>query len=50
VRETGVLDSASLALPDDRVDRLVLVTCWPLDSLRPNPTQRYVVVAEATPL
>ena len=48
VREVGVLDDTSLSLPDDGIDRLVLVTCWPFRSLDPNPAQRYVVVAEAT--
>lgn len=46
IRETRVMDRPRITLPDDGVNRLVLVTCWPLRSLRPNPMQRYVVVAE----
>ena len=48
IRQAMVLDRPQIALPEDGVNRLVLVTCWPLRSLRPDPTQRYVVVAEQT--
>lgn len=46
VVDAGVLEHPKLTMPGDGVNRLVLVTCWPLRSLDPHPTKRYVVVAE----
>lgn len=47
VRETEVVhsDDARVAVEAAR-DRLVLVTCWPFDALRPGGNLRFAVIAE----
>ncbi|SMF75682.1 sortase A [Tistlia consotensis] len=45
VVDMEVLDQPRLPVPEG-MDGLALVTCWPLDALRPGGAQRYVVLAE----
>ena len=49
VRTAVVEERDTWVITDNDGPTLVLVTCWPLDSLLPGGTQRYVVWAEADP-
>jgi sortase A len=46
VAETVVVHKDRATLADDGRDRLVLITCYPFDALRPGTPWRYIVVAE----
>lgn len=46
VRGTRVIDSRDYHPSSDLADRLLLVTCYPFDAVRPGGAQRYVVYAE----
>jgi sortase A len=47
VRETAVVHAADARVATEAgVDRLVLVTCWPFDAIRPGSDLRYAVLAE----
>ena len=47
VRETAVVHERDARVAGVGVaDRLVLVTCWPFDAVRPGTKWRYVVIAE----
>lgn len=48
----ALIDQVNLMLSDsnfydDQAPSLTLITCYPFDSMRPNPTHRYVVKATA---
>ena len=49
VQETSVVDSRTAVIrTEDRSARLVLVTCYPFDAVRPGGPLRYVVTASAS--
>jgi sortase A len=50
IHETYILSKLELSIStEDRLDRLILVTCWPFDAVNPNTRKRFVVVGEQIP-